>query len=154
MALVLLRLNLVVARFLEYCGGMSPGQNENDPSLSPGPTRGDGKQSHLQQARPQTPAVSPGWAVTKKVLRIVVGVFLLILGLAALFTPLTPGSWLALVGLEFLGLRVLLRDWLCARARAKPQSKLLRAACRVFSLGHRDATKRRWWRRGKSAPRP
>ena len=153
-ALVLLTLNLVVSRLLEYCGGMSPGQDENDSGPSHGPAAGDGQESHLLQARPKTSAASRGWAVTKKVLRIVVGVFLLILGLAALFTPLTPGSWLALVGLEFLGLRVLLRDWLCARARAKPQSKLLRAACRVFSLGHRDATKRRWWRRGQSASRP
>ncbi len=85
--------------------------------------------------------------MTSRVLRIVIGVFLLLVGLFALFTPFTPGSWLALVGLEFLGLRVLLRDWLCARARAKPQSRLRRLACRVFSVGRRDATKPRWWRR-------
>ena len=107
----------------------------------------DGKAAHPPVVEPKASAASHGWSLTKRVLRIVVGVFLLILGLAALFTPLTPGSWLALVGLEFLGLRVLLRDWLCARARAKPESRLRRAACRVFSLGHRDATKRKWWRR-------
>jgi hypothetical protein len=28
-----------------------------------------------------------------------------LIGLLALVTPLTPGSWLALVGLEFLGMR-------------------------------------------------
>jgi len=39
-----------------------------------------------------------------------VGVILIILGLAALVTPLTPGSWLAFIGLELLGVRVLLSD--------------------------------------------
>lgn len=39
------------------------------------------------------------------------GVVLVIIGIAALVTPLTPGSWLALIGLEFLGLRIVLRDW-------------------------------------------
>lgn len=102
---------------------------------------------HPPEAKPKASTASYGWSLTKKVLRIVVGVFLLLLGLAALFTPFTPGSWLALVGLEFLGLRVLLRNWLCARARAKPQSRFWRVACRVFSLGRRDATKRSRWRR-------
>ncbi len=37
----------------------------------------------------------------------VVGVVLILIGLAAFFTPLTPGSWIALVGLELLGIRVL-----------------------------------------------
>ncbi len=32
------------------------------------------------------------------------------LGLVALITPLTPGSWLVFVGLELLGIRVLLFD--------------------------------------------
>ncbi len=36
-----------------------------------------------------------------------VGVLLILVGLTAFFTPLTPGSWLALIGLELLGLRVL-----------------------------------------------
>ena len=107
----------------------------------------DGKAARPPEGASTTSAASYGWSLTKKALRIAVGVFLLLLGLAALFTPLTPGSWLALVGLEFLGLRVLLRNWLCARARAKPQSRLRRVACRVFSLGHRAATKRRWWQR-------
>ena len=39
-----------------------------------------------------------------------IGVILTLVGLAALFTPLTPGSWLAIIGLELLGLRVLLSD--------------------------------------------
>jgi hypothetical protein len=34
-----------------------------------------------------------------------IGVLFVILGVLALVTPLTPGSWLAFVGLELLGLR-------------------------------------------------
>jgi hypothetical protein len=41
-------------------------------------------------------------------LKIALGVFLVIVGVLALITPLTPGSWLALIGLEILGLRILL----------------------------------------------
>ena len=39
------------------------------------------------------------WPVLKKIL----GILCILLGLAALVTPLTPGSWLTLVGLELLG---------------------------------------------------
>ena len=45
----------------------------------------------------------------RKSLRIILGVVLIILGLAALLTPFSPGSWLALIGLEILGLRILLQ---------------------------------------------
>ncbi|MBI4121366.1 MAG: hypothetical protein HY470_00195 [Candidatus Ryanbacteria bacterium] len=38
------------------------------------------------------------------------GVALILIGIFALFTPLTPGSWLVFLGLEFLGVRVLARD--------------------------------------------
>ena len=37
------------------------------------------------------------------------GIVLIILGVAAALTPFSPGSWLALIGLEILGLRVLLQ---------------------------------------------
>ena len=40
----------------------------------------------------------------------VVGVILILVGLAAFFTPLTPGSWLAIIGLELLGVRILFFD--------------------------------------------
>ena len=39
-----------------------------------------------------------------------VGVILILVGLVALVTPFTPGSWLVFIGLELLGLRVLLSD--------------------------------------------
>ncbi|UCC97279.1 MAG: hypothetical protein JSW66_15705 [Phycisphaerales bacterium] len=42
----------------------------------------------------------------RRVLRITLGVVLMILGVLALLTPLTPGSWLALIGLELLGIRL------------------------------------------------
>jgi hypothetical protein len=43
-----------------------------------------------------------------RALKIVLGILLVIIGVLALLTPLTPGSWLALIGLEILGLRILL----------------------------------------------
>ncbi len=39
-----------------------------------------------------------------------IGIILILIGLAALFTPLTPGSWLVFIGFELLGLRILLSD--------------------------------------------
>jgi len=38
-------------------------------------------------------------------LRNIIGAVLIILGLVALMTPFTPGSWLVFVGLEFFGIR-------------------------------------------------
>ena len=50
----------------------------------------------------------------RRAFRIILGVVLIILGVAAALTPFTPGSWLAFVGLELLGLRILLqRKFLC-----------------------------------------
>lgn len=43
-----------------------------------------------------------------KVLRIILGVLLVLIGLFALVTPLTPGAWLGLIGLELLGLGFLI----------------------------------------------
>jgi len=44
----------------------------------------------------------------RRAFKIVLGVALVLVGVFALLTPLTPGSWLALIGLEILGLRILL----------------------------------------------
>ncbi len=44
----------------------------------------------------------PRWRVT-------IGVLCIVAGFLALVTPFTPGSWLILVGLELLGIRLLLR---------------------------------------------
>ena len=111
----------------------------------------DGKEVPGNQTRPAASAASSGWVVVKKIVRIVVGVVLIILGLAALVTPFTPGSWLALIGLEFLGLRVLLRNRMCTWSAAKPSSKFRKMMCRVFGLDGLDALKRRW-RRGPKSP--
>jgi membrane protein implicated in regulation of membrane protease activity len=48
--------------------------------------------------------------ILKNVLKKTIGVILIIIGLAALLTPLTPGSWLALIGLQMLGLGFLLEN--------------------------------------------
>ena len=45
-----------------------------------------------------------------KLLRQITGVVLIIIGLLALVTPLTPGSWLVFVGGEMLGIGFLSRD--------------------------------------------
>jgi drug/metabolite transporter (DMT)-like permease len=44
----------------------------------------------------------------RRVSRTILGIVLIILGVAAALTPFSPGSWLALIGLEILGLKMLL----------------------------------------------
>ena len=41
-------------------------------------------------------------------LKFLLGILCLVLGLVALVTPLTPGSWLILVGMELLGIMSLM----------------------------------------------
>ncbi len=43
---------------------------------------------------------------TCKSIKKIVGIVCIILGLLALFTPLTPGSWLIPIGLELVGIRL------------------------------------------------
>lgn len=40
----------------------------------------------------------------------VIGAALILIGFIALVTPLTPGSWIAIIGLELLGIRILFLD--------------------------------------------
>lgn len=47
----------------------------------------------------------------------VIGVLLIIIGVVALVTPFTPGSWLIFVGLEFMGIRVLFWDKIKAKLK-------------------------------------
>jgi hypothetical protein len=55
----------------------------------------------------------------KTIIKKALGVILIIVGLFALFTPLTPGSWLALIGLELLGVHLLFfKKFLTAKQRA------------------------------------
>ncbi len=48
--------------------------------------------------------------ILKNIIKKTIGVILIILGLIALVTPFTPGSWLALIGLELLGFGFLLEN--------------------------------------------
>jgi len=49
------------------------------------------------------------WAENPKI-RKIIGVILVVIGLVSIITPLTPVGFLLLVGLEILGVRVLLWD--------------------------------------------
>jgi len=75
----------------------------------------------------------------KKIVKYTVGVVLILLGLAALLTPLSPGSWLILIGLEFLGLRLLLENKLWQWTESRPNSKVSRGVRRILCLRPRDA---------------
>jgi hypothetical protein len=88
------------------------------------------------------PAAALGVVGMKKVTKTVVGVILIILGLVALFTPLSPGSWLILIGLEFLGLRLVLENKLWQWTDKRPNSKISRGIRRVLCLKPRDASGR------------
>ena len=44
------------------------------------------------------------------ILKKILGILLILVGFFALVTPFTPGSWLAFVGLELLGVRVAFWD--------------------------------------------
>lgn len=59
----------------------------------------------------------------KKYFKKALGIILIILGFLALITPLSPGSWLILVGLELLGFGFLLEDKLPAFFKAGYKSK-------------------------------
>ena len=68
----------------------------------------------------------------KKILRIVLGILLIIIGLGMALTPATPGSWLALIGLELLGIRLLVQrkvlSFLPEKTRIKVDAWLNRLA--------------------------
>lgn len=50
-------------------------------------------------------------------LRFALGALLILIGIFSLVTPLTPGSWLAIIGLELLGVRIIF--WLSKFAKKK-----------------------------------
>lgn len=56
----------------------------------------------------------------RRIAKKTIGIVLVLLGFLALVTPATPGSWLIPIGLELLGLRMLLADRLLAWGRAHP----------------------------------
>jgi hypothetical protein len=76
----------------------------------------------------------------KRVAKTFVGVVLILLGLVVLILPLSPGSWLLiLVGLEFLGLRLVLENKLWHWTSARPNSRISRVIRRLLCLRPRDA---------------
>jgi hypothetical protein len=78
----------------------------------------------------------------RRTVRTVIGVILIVLGFLALITPFSPGSWLILIGLEFLGLRILLENKLWGWTAARPESRVRRAVRRILCLRRREARER------------
>jgi hypothetical protein len=70
--------------------------------------------------------------IAKRAVRVAIGIILVVLGLIALLTPLTPGSWLIPIGLEVLGLRILLENRVRAWADARPNSRIARVTLRFM----------------------
>ncbi len=60
----------------------------------------------------------------KKIAKKSIGIICIILGFLALVTPLTPGSWLILIGLEILGLGFLLDGKLSRFLKGKNKERL------------------------------
>jgi hypothetical protein len=52
-------------------------------------------------------------------LKKIIGVALIVYGFLALITPFTPGSWLIIVGFEFLGIRLVVWDNIKAKFKKK-----------------------------------
>ena len=75
----------------------------------------------------------------KKILLIILGVVLIILGLLAALTPATPGSWLALIGLEILGIRLVVQRKVLSILPKKAQVRVNAALNRLMD--------NRWFRR-------
>ena len=61
--------------------------------------------------------------VVKNILKKTIGVILIIIGFVALVTPFTPGSWLALIGLQMVGLGFLLENRIVRAIRKKFERK-------------------------------
>ena len=82
----------------------------------------------------------------KKIFKKTLGVICIIIGFVALITPFSPGSWLLLIGLEILGLRILLeRRLLPLFLKDKHIKKLHSLVSRVMPRAGRS-------RRAESSP--
>jgi len=58
---------------------------------------------HLEKIKSHIERKYPKW-------KFLIGVILIIIGLIALVTPLTPGSWLAIIGLELVGISIITKN--------------------------------------------
>lgn len=56
-----------------------------------------------------------GYTAHMQALKYILGAILILIGLIALVTPLTPGAWLTFVGLELIGVRLTVWDKIKAR---------------------------------------
>ncbi len=57
--------------------------------------------------------------IVKNIIKKTIGIILIVWGLVALVTPFTPGSWLALIGLQLLGFGFLLENRIVRAIRKK-----------------------------------
>jgi hypothetical protein len=73
----------------------------------------------------------------KPILKKAIGVILIIVGLAALVTPFTPGSWLALIGLQLVGLGFLLENRLGRALKTRYKNSFERLKRKVRQISHR-----------------
>jgi drug/metabolite transporter (DMT)-like permease len=74
----------------------------------------------------------------KIILKKVLGIILIIAGLVALLTPLTPGSWLALIGMELLGVHLLVAKKLLSDKQRAAVKRFMRRFGLKFSIGRND----------------
>jgi membrane protein implicated in regulation of membrane protease activity len=73
----------------------------------------------------------------KPVLKKTLGVILIVLGLAALVTPFTPGSWLALIGFELVGFGFLLENRLGRAVKNRYKNSFENLKGKVWRILHR-----------------
>jgi len=78
----------------------------------------------------------------RRTLRIILGVVLIILGLLALLTPFSPGSWLALIGLEILGLRLLFQRKLLSLLPRKYRGRMRVLFRKIMKKSKNNKTER------------
>lgn len=71
-----------------------------------------------------------------QIVRTILGIILILFGLFALITPFTPGSWLALIGLELVGGGFLIPK----KVRASMQRIKDRIKARIFQKKAADPT--------------
>jgi hypothetical protein len=75
--------------------------------------------------------------ILKNILKKTIGVILIIIGLAALVTPFTPGSWLALIGLELVGFGFLLENRFGRAIKNKCKNSFENLKRKVRQISHR-----------------
>jgi hypothetical protein len=67
-----------------------------------------------------------------------IGIILILYGIFTLLTPLTPGSWLALIGMEMLGIRqFIFRKFLYDKQRAAAEEFMEKTKSK-FKRQHKD----------------